>query len=683
MRDRGRARRWFPPGRNRRKRPWLALLAAAILATGAGYLAFEAGVAREFEGLDTTLPTRVVARPWTLRPGERATPGRVIDYLERVGYRRVSSRTPDSGEFSLRGRELIVGRRVLRLGDLYDPGVRARVRFRRDGRVSSIRDAEGSRLAGLLLDPELIGTAHGARNRDRVRVRLDEAPDHLIDALLTVEDRRFFDHGALDPRRIAGAALSNLRQVRVAEGGSTITQQLARTLFLSTDRTVFRKLREAAIAVALERRLPKQRLLEAYVNHIYLGQNGGDAIHGFGRAAQFFFDRDITELSLGESALLVGIIRGPSMYAPHRHPERARARRDIVLRQMHALGHIDADRLEDEVKAPVDIRSPPPRDLAPRWYLDFVRRELAAEEPPLDVDGGGLTVVSSLAPELQRAAERVVSEGLRRLERLHPRLTEQPGPLQAALIALDPRTGEVLAMVGGRSYGASQFNRAADARRQPGSAFKPLVALAALDPRADPPFTLASVLQDEPLELDTPTGVWRPSNADRTFLGPINLRDALVGSRNVPFARLGLAVGPERIVETARRVGIESPLAPYPSLALGAFGSHPARTDRGLRRAGGGGQARPSPRRTGRPRPVGPGGPGTGTSRRARHHAGRSVPRDLGPARRGGGGDGERRARSRVLGARRGKVGDDERIPRRVVRRLHAGTGGGCVGGLR
>ncbi|WP_423925423.1 PBP1A family penicillin-binding protein [Candidatus Palauibacter sp.] len=570
MRHRRKARGWLPSGGKRPRGRWLVLLAAAILAAGLGYLAFEARVAREFDARNSISPTSIVARPWFLHPGDRVDPQRVIDYLDRAGYRRVSGGTPESGEYGAHGRELLVGRRAIRLGGMFDPGVRVRIRFRRDGRISAIRSAEGPHLAGLLLDPEVIGKAPGDRNRDRVVVRFDEVPDHLVDALLTVEDRRFYDHGALDPRRIAGAALSNLRQGRVAEGGSTITQQLARTLFLSTDRTVFRKLREAAIAVALERRFPKRRLLESYMNHIYLGQNGGAGIHGFGRAAQFFFDRDIAELTLGQSALLVGIIRGPSRYAPHRHPERARARRDVVLRQLHALGHIDGDRLEDELRAAVDIRMPAIREMDARWYLDFVRRELASGEPALEVSGGGFTVVSSLVPELQRAAERAVSDGLRRLERLQPRLTRQPRPLQAALIAIDPPTGEVLAMVGGRSYGASQFNRATDARRQPGSAFKPLVALAALDPRVDPPYTLASVLRDEPLELETPVGVWRPSNADRAFLGPINLRDALVGSRNVPFARLGLEVGPERIVETARRLGIESPLAPYPSLALGA-----------------------------------------------------------------------------------------------------------------
>ena len=565
-----------------RRGRWLTLLAVAILATGLGYLAFEARVAREFEALDASSPDRILTRPWTLRAGDRVDPRRVIDQLKKVSYRSVSGSTPQAGEFSARGRDLLVGRRTLRFGAFVDPGVRARVRFRSsfpssfrsslqsNARISSIRDADGNDIAHLLLDPEVIGTSLGERSRDRVPVRLDEVPEHLLDALLTVEDRRFYEHGALDPRRIAGAALSNLRQRRVAEGGSTITQQLARTLFLSTDRTVLRKLREAAIAVALERRFSKQRLLEAYVNHIYLGQHRGTAIHGFGRAAQFYFGRDISELTLGQSAMLVGIVRGPSVYSPHRHPERARARRDMVLRQMHAVGRLDDDRRDAALEADPEIRRPPERNFDARWYLDFLRRELAAGDASLELGGGGRTVLSSLAPELQRAAETAVSNGILGMERRRPRLKEQSGPLQAALVALDPRTGDILAMVGGRSYGTSQFNRAADARRQPGSAFKPVVALAALAPEAEPSFTLASMLRDEPLALDTPAGVWKPANADRAFLGPIKLREALEGSRNVPFARLGLAVGPDRIIETARRLGIGSPLAPYPSLALGA-----------------------------------------------------------------------------------------------------------------
>ncbi len=548
----------------------LGVLLIASVTLFVAYSGFEARVAADYEDIQASSPTRILARPLTLRPGDRVDRERVAAYLKKVGYRSVSRRTPESGEFQLRSREWRVGRRPLRIGEFFDPGGPTRIRLDRYGRISSIRDEDDRELSGLLLDPEVIGTALGERNRDRIDVALDQLPRHLIDALLSVEDRRFFEHGALDPRRIAGAALSNFRQGRLAEGGSTLTQQLARTLFLSTDRTVFRKVREAAIAFALERRFSKEHLLESYSNHIYLGQDGASAIHGFGRAAQFFYDRDVSELTVGQSAMLVGIIRGPSMYAPHRHPDRARARRDVVLRQLHQQGHLDSDRLEEELEADLDIREPRTTRVDARWYLDFLRRELAAADEPVPFDGSGLTIVSSLDLEMQRSAERALREGIGRLERLRPRLTKQLQPLQAALVAIDPRTGEIVAMVGGRSYGASQFNRAADARRQPGSAFKPIVALAAISGESSTPFTLASVLQDVPLVLETPAGVWAPSNADHEFLGPVRLREALEGSRNVPFARLGLAIGPERIVETAERLGIRSPLTAVPSLALGA-----------------------------------------------------------------------------------------------------------------
>lgn len=560
-RKRSRKRRLF----TRRR---LGLLLVAAVAVPLAYLAYEARVASAFVALDRSIPSRIIARPMILRTGDRLPAERARAYLERVGYEASPAPAPDAGRFRLRRGEWHIGRRPLRLGGFFDPGGLAVVRLDRYGRIRQIRDDEGRELPGLVLDPEVVGAALGPRGRDRVPVELSRLPDHLIEALLTVEDRRFREHGALDPRRIVGAALSNLRQGRVAEGGSTLTQQLARTLFLSTDRTVLRKLREIAIAVALERRFSKDRLLEAYLNHIYLGQDGRAAIHGVGRAAEFFFGVDATQLTVGQSATLVGIIRGPSVYSPHRHPDRARARRDLVLRQLHEQGHLDEARLAAELERPLVIREPPTRDVDARWYLDFLERELGAGRDGIELEGAGLTVVSSLDPAMQRAAERIVRGHLERLERAYPRLKREEGSLQAALVALDPWTGEILAMVGGRSYGASQFNRAADALRQPGSAFKPIVAAAALQRESG--FTLASVLEDAPLTLETATGVWAPRNADRDFQGPIPLREALESSRNVPFARLGLAIGPERIVETARELGIRSSLRPVPSLALGA-----------------------------------------------------------------------------------------------------------------
>lgn len=546
----------------------LGVLLAASAAFALSYAAFETRVARAFEAATASAPTRVYARPIILRPGDRPSRERVESQLRRVGYRRTTGRVPATGRYRLDASEWRIGRRPLRLGSFFEPGGPVRIRLDRSGRIRDIRDDRDLQLAGIALDPDRVAAFPGPGGRDRVPVRLDQVPRHLIDALVATEDRRFLDHNGLDPRRIVGAMVANLRQGRLAQGGSTLTQQLARTLFLGTRRSLLRKVREVAIAFALERRFDKPRLLEAYLNHIYLGQDGADAIHGVGRAAEFFFDEDVSELDVGESAMLVGIIRGPSLYSPHRHLERARARRDLVLRLMNEEGLLAGDALERALAADLDIAPPPPGSGGARWYLDHLRGELASSG--LDPDGAGLTVISTLEPSAQAAAERVVSRRLAALERMRPRLARQEAPLQAALVAIDPWTGEIIAMVGGRSYAASQYNRATTAHRQPGSAFKPIVALAALTGDEEHRYTLASTLADEPLRVDTPAGVWNPSNADARFLGPVTLRRALETSRNVPFARLGMAIGPARIVETARRLGIRSPLVPVPALALGA-----------------------------------------------------------------------------------------------------------------
>ncbi len=524
-------------------------------------------MARAFEAVDASVPVRVYARPLVLRPGDRASPGPIRAQLERLGYRATGDPDPAIGEFRLSAREWRIGRRTLRLGAWFDPALPVVVRLDRLGRIASIRDAGDVELAGLLLDPEPLAVIDPPGGRDRVPVRLDELPPHLIDAVLTIEDRRFFEHPGFDLRRIAGALVADLRAGRIVQGGSTITQQLARTVFLGPDRTLLRKVRELAIAVALERRYSKARLLEAYLNHVYLGQLRGVAIHGVGRASRLFFGKDAADLGPGESATLAGIIRGPILYSPARSPERARARRDLVLRLMADRGHLRRETAAEEAGRPLRVRSMPSPHPGLRWYLDGIEARVAAAPGaarPTDV-------VGTLDPRLQILAERAVRAGVARLERVRPRLAGGGEPLQAALVALDPRTGEILALVGGRSYGPSQFNRATDARRQPGSAFKPIVVAAALVSRGEgAAFTLASTLDDAPLAVRTPGGTWSPRNADGRFLGSVTLREAMEQSRNVPFARLGLEIGPERIIDMGRALGIGSPLAPVPSLSLGA-----------------------------------------------------------------------------------------------------------------
>lgn len=590
--------------------------------------------------------TRIYGRPLALEQGDRSDADLVESHLQRTGYRPARGREVGIGEYYLGPWGWIIGRRPFRglePGEVRgDPetgqgrrpatgasGVQARVSagdgtagsegtgeaWARDlasggfvvarldyrGRILGMEDEAGRRLTRAYLEPELIGRVSGDSHEDRLPVRLEEVPEHLIRALLTVEDQRFFQHHGLDLRRIAAAAAANLKVGRVVQGGSTLTQQLAKNLYLSPRRSLDRKLREAAMALALEMRHSKEEILEAYLNEVYLAQEGAVEIRGVGRAAEYFFGEDVASLNLAESALLVSLIRAPSLYSPLRSPATALERRNLVLDLMLGGGRISEGEHRAATAAPLDLRKRAAPIPSARYFVDYAAGELGEPRGR----AGGAALVTTLDPRLQRAAEAAVRDGLLRLERDFAWLREGEGgkPLQAALVALDPRTGEILALVGGRDYGRSQFNRAVGARRQPGSAFKPVVALAALarpdtpypedgpDPAPPsirdtrgrinpedggwndgglPPFTLASTLEDAPLQVETPAGLWQPTNYDGSYHGPVTLRDALERSLNVPFARLGLEVGPERIVEVARSLGIESPLRPYPSLALGA-----------------------------------------------------------------------------------------------------------------
>ena len=407
--------------------------------------------------------------------------------------------------------------------------------------------------------PIAIGAIDGAVE-ERFPVRLGDVPGQLVQAILAVEDQRFYQHHGIDVRRIFGALVADVRAGGLAQGGSTLTQQLAKNLFLNASRTPLRKLREAAMASMLEMRYSKATILEAYLNEIYLGQDGARAIHGVGAASRFYFGKNVQRLTLAESALLAATINAPNRNAPNRHPDVARQRRDLVLQLMVDQHRVTSDAAEQATRAPVSTRVHPATTLDGRNFRDVAIAAVGARLP-----ARGEAVYTTLDASLQRAAEHAVEHGLGRL---------RDSGAQAALVAIDPRTGEVLALVGGRDYGASQFNRATSAYRQPGSAFKPVVALTALERTGDhaPAFTLASVVNDEPLRVETPGGPWEPADYDGEFRGPVTVREAMEQSLNVPFARIGLAVGPQQIVATARRLGITSALDAVPSLALGSSG---------------------------------------------------------------------------------------------------------------
>ena len=556
----------------------IAVLGAILLALTGIWAAravssLEERVEARFRGQLFALPTRVYARPVTLRAGLDVERLRLRARLERMGYVQAVGANPllRPGEFARRPGVFDVYRRPSHLPNR--EGQAELIHLRLEGsRISAVRDAGDELLSSAELEPEIIAQFHGAERADRRLVALADIPPILVEAVIAVEDQSFYEHHGIQLWRIAGAFIANLRAGKVVQGGSTLTQQLVKNFYLTRDRTFGRKLTEAAMALLLERNHTKQEILEAYLNEVYMGQRGSIAIHGMGEAARHYFGKPVSEVTLPEAALLAGLIKGPNLYSPYRSPELARKRRDLVLTELREQDKIDRDAYESALVADLGVRDVVADENVAPYYVEELREELAERYGDEILQSAGMSVYSTLDAELQRAANEAVTRGLAKLEKDFPVLRRNKSPLQAAVVALAPKTGEILALVGGRDYGKSQFNRASQAHRQPGSVFKPVVLLTAVGRGSgSPPFTLVSKLEDEPLSYSQPNGVWEPVNYDGEYRGEVTVREAIEQSLNVPVARLGLAVGPEKVIATARALGIESPMLPVPSVALGAF----------------------------------------------------------------------------------------------------------------
>lgn len=511
--------------------------------------------------------------------GQRLAPGvhtRLIDLagmLARLDYHEVARDPAEPGQY----------RRQAGAWDIFlrassEPGtpwLARRVRLDLRGERIAKVSIDGQDVGSLRLDGEVLSSADDEAGEETRPVRLAELPRSLVDAVLAIEDRRFFEHRGVDVRGLVRALWVNTRERRVAQGGSTITQQLVKNRLLTAERTFARKLSEAWLATVLEWRYSKHVILEAYLNEIYLGQRGGLAIRGVGAAARVYFDKEAHQLTLGESALLAGLIRAPNTYSPALNPDRARERRAVVLARMLELGMISAEQIQAAQREPIAPPSQKASGQLAAYFTDRVRQEI--EETIGEDATEGLAVArvyTTLDTTLQRFAEAAVTRGLENMERGYPRLRRENAAdrLQAALVALDPRTGDMVALVGGRDYRSSQFNRAVYARRQPGSAFKPFVFLAALTRRdLAPRLTLASFVQDEPITLTVNQRSWTPRNHDNLYEGRVTLRRALEKSLNAATVRVAEAAGLDHVIETARRLGITSDLAAVPALALGAF----------------------------------------------------------------------------------------------------------------
>jgi penicillin-binding protein 1B len=538
-------------------RAFLVVFAAAFVYVGwLDYL-----VTKQFTDRGWTVPTRVYARPLELRAGLPLSASDLEQELERLGYRM--GRTARPGTYRRDGSRFDIMLRKTQ----YAGQVRAPLPLRvvaTASKITAVQDTRGSDLPMAPLEPLLIGSLHPVHGEDRIIVPPEEVPALLPAALKAIEDRNFDTHGGIDLKAILRAAWTNLRAGRVEQGGSTLTQQLVKSYFLDQSRTLRRKSREAIMAMLLEAHYNKTQLMSAYINEIYLGQDGDRAIHGFGLASRFYFGKPIDELELPEIALLVGMVRGPSFYNPRSQPERATARRNFVLAMLAELEVVSTKDAAAAAKVPLGVVARPDRNHYPA-YLEYVRRELNRDYDAGDQELPGARVYTSLDPRAQAAAERAVEKELGKLD---ARRKAKTGPLETALIVTLPASGEVVAMIGGRRSLPSGFNRALDAKRSVGSLVKPVVYLAALETGQ---YHAASVLNDRPIEVRLHDGQnWRPQNFDRQMLGPLPLVRALADSRNLATVQLGLEVGLAPVARKFLELGLDYAPRQVPSLLLGA-----------------------------------------------------------------------------------------------------------------
>jgi penicillin-binding protein 1B len=513
------------------------------------------------------LTSAVYSAPMVINVGDEVGSLHLIDRLQALSYSRVE--TPSHpGEYSIVPGVMTIYVREFSLGTRGYPSTIVRLRFAGD-RIAGIANSFGVATDNAVLEPEVIGRLLADAPADRVEVSLGELKPYLVKGLLATEDRYFYYHFGFDPIRIIEAAVVDFHSHRLSQGASTITQQLARTFIEKHTRSFSRKFRELSIAVVIEMRLSKDQILERYINDVPMGEYDGTPIYGLPLAARDYFNKDVRDVTPDEAATLIGMIQAPTLYDPRRHPDYTRTRRDTVLALMRRSNVIDEVQYADAVKQPIVTVKAPGLRRAP-YFTDYVIAQVS-KLPAVNGHLAGLKVYTTLEPELQAVANEAVEDNLEALEQQHQRLRRRSRDkkIQGSLVAMDPRDGAIVAMVGGRDYVTSQFNRAVDAQRQPGSAFKPIVYLTALDPALSPlsqPVTLSSILPDKPMSF----GGWTPADYERTYQGQVTVEDALADSLNIPTAYLGSLLGTPTIIRTAHAMGINENLPNYLPISIGA-----------------------------------------------------------------------------------------------------------------
>ena len=553
---------------------WRFLRAPALLAMG-GLLGFlvpyaislDHQVRERFDDLSWQIPSRVFARPLDLAPGRPMTAETLLLELEAARY-RADPAAQAPGTYARSGDRFIIGRRAFVGLD----GRHAAQRFVLEianGRIASLVDsANGKPLQQAEIDPARIATLYGTQQEERRIVQLEQLPALLVTGLQAVEDRDFKNHHGVDLAAILRAGWANLTAGRVVQGGSTLTQQLVKNLFLDRGQSFVRKFNEALIALLIEYRYDKRRILEAYVNEIFLGQQGGQAVHGFAAASEFYFGREVDALDTADIALLIGLVQGPSLYDPRRSPQRALERRNRVLQQFNETGLIDARTLARATAQALgtSARGALPRNRFPA-FLELVRQQLRRDFAGHELDAAGLVIHTTLAPSAQLQAEAAMDAAL-------AGLGKRDAGVESAVVVTAVPSGEVQALVGGRNADAQGFNRALDARRPIGSLVKPFIYLVAL---AQPQrYSLASFIDDAPVDLPQRDGSrWVPKNDDGEVHGRVLLIDALKNSWNLATVQLGLRLGVDQVRGLLQSFGLGREINPNPSLLLGAVDLSP------------------------------------------------------------------------------------------------------------
>jgi penicillin-binding protein 1B len=531
--------------------------------------------------------TGIYATPHSIRNGQGISLAWVKTYLDNLGYVEEGKEADAKrGRYKINGNtiEIRTSSDAIINGSRQFPNIS--IIFAGGKSISKITDLDTKKnLDSALLEPEMLTAISNEKQNQRQKlVSFKDLPKDYVNAVMAIEDRQFFEHSGINFRGLTRAVWRNFTEGEAQQGGSSITQQLVKNFFLSSERTLKRKMQEAMIAIVLETKLSKQEIFQLYANEIFMGQNGNYSINGVGEAAEVYFNKDVVNLNLQECAFLAGIIRGPSLYSPYRDPERAKARRNQVLDSMVESNFLTREQA-DKAKA-TELKIEPKKKAlnsdAP-YFMDYLQSQLSSEFATRDLARESFRVYTTIDMDLQRAADKAVSEGLAALDPIFAKRKKNPvapGTLQAALVAINPKTGEILAMTGGRDYSASQLNRAIEANRQPGSVFKPIVYATALNTAYDNGFsdaiTPATVFMDAPETFRYGKGqTYEPGNFGDVYSNKdVTVRDALVHSLNVVTVRIAEKVGYYKVTQMAERLGLPRPQA-LPSTALGAAEATP------------------------------------------------------------------------------------------------------------